>query len=136
VVVESPRDRELLRQGGVDEDRIKLIYPGAGVRPYRPASGPFRILFATSPLGRHGRVTTASRCTLSLLSKGEWAFLYVMENFSALRKVAPLAGVNCGSPCHRRAPSMMCNRFNLPHLDSPPRGRHSTVLRFVASGAD
>jgi glycosyltransferase involved in cell wall biosynthesis len=50
VVVESERDREMLRQGGVPEESLKLIYPGAVVRPFRPASGPFTILFATSPI--------------------------------------------------------------------------------------
>jgi glycosyltransferase involved in cell wall biosynthesis len=52
VVVESERDRELLRQGGVSEESLKLIYPGAVERPYRSASDPFTILFATSPI--HG----------------------------------------------------------------------------------
>jgi glycosyltransferase involved in cell wall biosynthesis len=50
VVVESERDREILRQGGLHEESLKLIYPGATPRPFVPAQAPFTILFATSPV--------------------------------------------------------------------------------------
>jgi glycosyltransferase involved in cell wall biosynthesis len=50
VVVESEWHRELLRQGGIAEEAIRLIRPGVDVRPYTPAHGPFTVLFATSPL--------------------------------------------------------------------------------------
>jgi glycosyltransferase involved in cell wall biosynthesis len=50
VVVEADWHRELLRQGGLAEESVKLIRPGVGIRPYRPAKGPFTVLFATSPL--------------------------------------------------------------------------------------
>jgi len=49
VVVESERHRELLLQGGIAEKRLRLIYPGIGTKPYRPAPEPFTIMFATSP---------------------------------------------------------------------------------------
>ena len=53
IVTESERDRDLLSQLGLDEERIKLIYPGFRIMPYRAASGPFKILFATSPFGKY-----------------------------------------------------------------------------------
>lgn len=49
IVVESERYRDLLLQVGVAAERIRLIYPGVRREPYRPATGPFTILFATSP---------------------------------------------------------------------------------------
>jgi glycosyltransferase involved in cell wall biosynthesis len=51
IVVETEQDRDLLSQLGVDPRAIRLIYPGAAVQPYRPATGPFTVLYATSPLG-------------------------------------------------------------------------------------
>ena len=50
VVVEGERDRELLRQIGVKEERIWVIRPGIPVARYREAQGPFTIVFASSPL--------------------------------------------------------------------------------------
>lgn len=49
IVVESERYRDLLLQVGVSAERVRLIYPGVRREPYRPAAGPFTILFATSP---------------------------------------------------------------------------------------
>lgn len=49
VVVESEGHRELLLQGGIDESRLHLVYPGVAMHEYRPAEGEFRILFASSP---------------------------------------------------------------------------------------
>lgn len=54
VVVESERHHDLMLQAGIEGERLKLIYPGVARRPYRkPPEGPFTLLFATSPLGRH-----------------------------------------------------------------------------------
>ena len=50
VVVQSDRDRDLMRQLGVAEPAIRLIRPGIPVATYRAAEGPFTILFASSPL--------------------------------------------------------------------------------------
>lgn len=52
VVVESERHRELFLQLGLEPERIRLIYPGLDPEPYRAATGPFTILFATSPKQR------------------------------------------------------------------------------------
>lgn len=53
IVVESPRHKELLLQLGIEKDRLKLIYPGVELRPYRSTNSKFRILFATSPLVKY-----------------------------------------------------------------------------------
>lgn len=57
VVVESERHREILVQSGIAEKKVKLIYPGVRSKPFKKAAGPFRILFATSPMGEHGLLT-------------------------------------------------------------------------------
>ena len=49
VVVQSDWDRDLMRQVGVAEESLRLIRPGVPLAPYREASGPFTILFASSP---------------------------------------------------------------------------------------
>jgi glycosyltransferase involved in cell wall biosynthesis len=49
VVVESERHYDLLMQVGLRPERVHLIYPGLDPEPYRPATGPFTIMFATSP---------------------------------------------------------------------------------------
>lgn len=53
IVVESERHREFLVQGGVDEDKIRLIYPGVDSKPYSKAPEPFTIMFATSPKSKN-----------------------------------------------------------------------------------
>ena len=49
IVVESERHADLLLQVGVEERAIRLIRPGVPREPYRPATGPLTILFASSP---------------------------------------------------------------------------------------
>ncbi len=50
IVVEAERDRDILMQLGINQQRIWLIRPGVPVASYREANGPFTILFASSPL--------------------------------------------------------------------------------------
>lgn len=50
IVVQSERDREILRQLGIREAAVRLIRPGIPVATYREAPGPFTVLFASSPL--------------------------------------------------------------------------------------
>jgi len=50
IVVQSERDREILRQIGIRDEAVRLIRPGIPVEPYRETHGPFTILFASSPL--------------------------------------------------------------------------------------
>jgi glycosyltransferase involved in cell wall biosynthesis len=53
IVVESRRHKEIMKQCGVEEHRVKLIYPPAAKMDYKPAQGRFKILFASSPPGQH-----------------------------------------------------------------------------------
>ena len=50
IVVQGERDREMMRQVGVSERAIRMIRPGVPIAPYREATGPFTLLFASSPL--------------------------------------------------------------------------------------
>jgi glycosyltransferase involved in cell wall biosynthesis len=50
IVAQGERDREILRQIGAGERCTWLIRPGIPLATYRPAFGPFTILFASSPL--------------------------------------------------------------------------------------
>ena len=74
VVVESERHRELLYQGGISEKRVRLIYPGIGTKPYRPAPEPFTIMFATSPKKKN-----------DFLSRGIQLMLRVAERLPHVR---------------------------------------------------
>ncbi|HEX6106789.1 MAG TPA: hypothetical protein VFZ26_14470 [Gemmatimonadales bacterium] len=49
IVVQCERDRDRMRQLGVENDRLRLIRPGISVAPYREPDEPFTILFASSP---------------------------------------------------------------------------------------
>ena len=53
VVVESDRDKQIMEQAGVAATSIRLIRPGFEIAPYVPARVPFRLLFASSPFGKH-----------------------------------------------------------------------------------
>jgi glycosyltransferase involved in cell wall biosynthesis len=48
--VQGERDREILRQMGVRDEVLRVIRPGIPLVAYSAASGPFTILFASSPL--------------------------------------------------------------------------------------
>ncbi len=76
VIVETHQDRELLRQCGLDGDAVQLIFPGAQVKPYRPASGPFTIVYATAPLGSG-----------DLLSRGVHLLAHVAKSLPDVRFV-------------------------------------------------
>lgn len=53
MVVESERDKQIMDQGGIAATSMRLIRPGFEIAPYVPAGGPFRLLFASSPLGKY-----------------------------------------------------------------------------------
>ena len=53
VVVESDRDKQIMEQAGVAATSIRLIRPGFEIASYVPARVPFRLLFASSPFGKH-----------------------------------------------------------------------------------
>jgi glycosyltransferase involved in cell wall biosynthesis len=49
IVTQCERDRDLMRQLGVRDDRLHLIRPGVPLAEYREPAGPFTVLFASSP---------------------------------------------------------------------------------------
>jgi glycosyltransferase involved in cell wall biosynthesis len=54
IVVESERDKDLMLQLGVSPERVQLIYPGIEPQSTRIPSGPFTIMFASSPFQKLG----------------------------------------------------------------------------------
>jgi glycosyltransferase involved in cell wall biosynthesis len=70
VIVQSERHYEILRQVGLREDQLKLIYPGIDEKKYKKVSSPFKIFFASSPFSKHDLLSrgmflmmnTAKRC--------------------------------------------------------------------------
>lgn len=73
VVVESERHYDLLMQLGLSPERVRLIYPGLHPEPYRRASGPFTIMFATSPKRDH------------MLTRGIHLIMKVAERLPSVR---------------------------------------------------
>lgn len=73
VVVESERYYDLLMQVGLRPGQVHLIYPGLDPQPYRPATGPFTMLFATSPK-KH-----------DLLTRGIYLIMKVAELLPSVR---------------------------------------------------
>jgi glycosyltransferase involved in cell wall biosynthesis len=69
VVVQSEWDRDVLRQVGVAERSLRLIRPGIPVSTYREASGPFTILFASSPFGRDDFLTRGIQLLVRVASR-------------------------------------------------------------------
>ncbi len=76
VVTETEHDRDVLCQIGLPADAVKLIHPPAIVKEFRPASGPFTILFATSPLNRR-----------HMLSRGVYLLVQVAKSLPSVRFV-------------------------------------------------
>ena len=69
IVVESERHQELMKQCGIEENNVKLIYPGVALRPFVPAIGPFKILFATSPTSPYDLLSRGIYLMLSVAKK-------------------------------------------------------------------
>jgi glycosyltransferase involved in cell wall biosynthesis len=76
IVVESKWHEELLLQLGIERQAIHRIYPGTEIRPYQPATGTFKILFATSPPNLHG-----------FLSRGVYLLIQVAKQLPHVRFV-------------------------------------------------
>ncbi len=53
IVAESERHFDILRQAGIKDESLRLILPGISKQSYVPASGTFKILFATSPASKN-----------------------------------------------------------------------------------
>jgi glycosyltransferase involved in cell wall biosynthesis len=97
IVVESQRHQEIMKQLGIDEHKVKLIYPPAVGMDYKPASPPFKILFASSPPGRHQFLSRGIRLVLQVavrLPEVEFILVWRKRHYEALRKLIAAAGVD------------------------------------------
>jgi glycosyltransferase involved in cell wall biosynthesis len=94
IVVESERHRDLMRQLGVPDEKVQLIYPGVQCQPYRPAAGPFTILFATSPLQKHDMLSRGVYLMIAVAKQlPEVRFRFIWrKNASAVRALLREAG--------------------------------------------
>ncbi|NLG70747.1 MAG: glycosyltransferase [Chloroflexi bacterium] len=96
IVVESERHQELLLQAGLPADSVRLIYPGAQVKPYQPASGPFKILFATSPMSENDFLTRGIYLILraaARLPEVQFIFAWRKKHHQKLRRLIDDSGV-------------------------------------------
>ena len=95
VVVESEADRDMLRQCGLVGDSLRLIYPGATIRPYVRSPEPFTLLFATAPLERRDLLSRGVRLLLAAAARlPEVRFLLIWRNsdYSVLRGLITESG--------------------------------------------
>jgi glycosyltransferase involved in cell wall biosynthesis len=97
IVVESKRHQEIMQQIGVEERRIKLIYPPAAKFDYKPAQAPFKILFASSPPARNqflSRGIFLILRTAQRLPHVQFILVWRNRHHEALRALISDAGVD------------------------------------------
>jgi hypothetical protein len=90
IVVESEWHKELLYQAGINSNRVKLIYPGAVVKPYKTAYDPFKVLFATSPMSEDlflSRGIFLLLQTAKRLPEVQFVFTWRDKNYAKLRSL-------------------------------------------------
>jgi len=81
IVVESERHQDVMSQCSLEENRVKLIYPGVELKPIVPATGPFKILFATSPTSPYDLVSRGIFLMLNAAKRvPEVQFVFVWRN--------------------------------------------------------
>jgi glycosyltransferase involved in cell wall biosynthesis len=96
VVVEGKRDRDILRQLGIHEQRIWLIRPGVPVMSYREAKGPFTILFASSPLNAADFLSRGIYLIIAvaaLLPTVRFLLVWRKHHLAKLQRIVAKAGV-------------------------------------------
>lgn len=97
IVVQCERDGDLMRQIGVPDRSIRLIRPGLPIAEYREASGPFTILFASSPLAAGEFLTRGLYLMLRVAARlPDVRFLLVWRrsHVAKLRRLIQGAGVS------------------------------------------
>lgn len=99
LLVESEHHRERLLDGGMTDERVKLIYPAAAVRPYvpPPLGEPFTILFATSPFKRNTLVERGMQLLVDaarILPDVRFILVWRKHNHGALQRMVRSAGVS------------------------------------------
>ena len=97
IVVQGERDRAILLQMGVRKGAICLIRPGVPVSPYRQATGPFTILFASSPMTATDFLTRGIYLMIhvaGLLPDIRFLLVWRTRYLTKLERVVAAAGVN------------------------------------------
>lgn len=96
IVVEGERDREILRQIGVQEESIWLIRPGIPLAHYHAAEGVFTILFASSPLNAAdflSRGIYLITAVAALLPQVRFLLIWRKLHLRKLERIVAAAGV-------------------------------------------
>jgi glycosyltransferase involved in cell wall biosynthesis len=96
IVVEGERDRDILLQLGIHEQRIWLIRPGVPVMSYREATGPFTILFASSPLNAADFLSRGIYLIIAvaaLLPTVRFLLVWRKHHLAKLQRIIAQAGV-------------------------------------------
>jgi glycosyltransferase involved in cell wall biosynthesis len=121
VVVESSRHREILKQTGIDEKAIKLIYPGTRLKTYERAPFPFKILFATSPLGNFGLLSRGIYLLMqaaAMLPDVRFLLVWRDKNY---RKLSTLIN-------HHRLHNVEVLNGYIPDMERIYKSVHATIL--------
>ena len=96
IVVEGERDRDVLLQIGIPEQRVWLIRPGVPLMSYREAGGPFTILFASSPLNPADFLSRGIYLIIAvaaLLPMVRFHLIWRKHHLSKLQRIVAQAGV-------------------------------------------
>ena len=96
VVVEGERDRELLRQIGVKEERIWVIRPGVPVACYREAQGAFTVIFASSPFSADDFLSRGIYLIIgvaALLPEVRFLLIWRKHHLAKLKQIVAVAGL-------------------------------------------
>ncbi len=121
VVAESEQHRDLLLQGGIREEAVKLIYPAAARREYRPAEGHFKILFATSPFQKH-----------ALLSRGVYLLVHAARELPDVRFILVWRKSNIAELRHllqsARVRNVEVRNGYIPDMGAVYDSVHATIL--------
>ena len=137
VVVHSERDRDLMFQVGVAEASVRLIRPGMPLARYREATGPFTILFASSPLSAGDFLSRGIHLMLRVAQRlPEVGFLLVWRrHVEKLRRLIAEAAVH-NVEVHDGVIRDMGALFDRAHATALPALEHRSFVPAPRSGLD
>ncbi|MBX2998265.1 MAG: glycosyltransferase family 4 protein [Caldilineaceae bacterium] len=128
IVVESKWHEELLLQLGIEHPAIHRIYPGTEIKPYQPATGPFKILFATSPPDLHG-----------FLSRGVYLLIQTAKQLPQVRFVLVWRERNYEKLANLLAEADVSNvdvlNGYIPNMDEVYASVHAAILPGLATNS-
>jgi glycosyltransferase involved in cell wall biosynthesis len=138
IVVQSDRDRDLMRQLGVAETATHLIRPGIPLATYREAEEPFTVLFASSPLsageflsrGIHLMLQAAKR-----LPEVRFLLVWRRRHVDKLRELIAEAGVG-NIEVHDGVIRDMGALYDRTHATALPALEHRSFVPAPRSGLE